>query len=153
MGTDTDRHANGPALAELGSAWERLVVALRRAQSRGGDADGAGLSLSQYQLVRALAGTSGLPPGQLAERAGIAPPTATKMLDGLERDGIVQRSRGVRDRRAVSVRLTAEGRRRLVDKHERIAEHHRWLFADLSDAQRAELERLMHRLTDIIGQL
>ena len=48
----------------------------------------------------------------LAEVAGIAPSTATRILDALERRAIISRSRSDHDRRGVTVSLTAFGRRR-----------------------------------------
>ena len=47
---------------------------------------------------------------ELAEAAAIASPTATRTLDGLERDGLVIRRPSETDRRSVLVELTDEGR-------------------------------------------
>ncbi len=77
-----------------------------------------GLEPQQHQLLLAL---RGLPPDQeptireLAERLQIQHHSAVELVDRLERRGLVRRERGERDRRQVSVRLTAEGRRVLED--------------------------------------
>jgi DNA-binding MarR family transcriptional regulator len=53
--------------------------------------------------------------GSLAEAEGVKPPTMTRLIDGLEREGLVTRESDPADRRAVRVRATAAGRRVLVE--------------------------------------
>jgi DNA-binding MarR family transcriptional regulator len=53
--------------------------------------------------------------GALAEAEGVKPPTMTRLIDGLEREGLVTRESDPADRRAVRVRATAHGRRVLVE--------------------------------------
>lgn len=48
-------------------------------------------------------------PSEIAEQQGISRPTVTGLLDGLERDGIVERISHSNDRRMVMVRLTDSG--------------------------------------------
>lgn len=48
--------------------------------------------------------------GDLAAREGVAPPTLTRMIANLERDGYVLRRPDPRDRRAIRVSLTDRGR-------------------------------------------
>jgi DNA-binding MarR family transcriptional regulator len=47
--------------------------------------------------------------GELAEAEQVEPPTMTRLVDGMERDGYVERSPDPQDRRAVMVRATAKG--------------------------------------------
>jgi DNA-binding MarR family transcriptional regulator len=53
--------------------------------------------------------------GALAEAEGVRPPTMTRLVDGLEREGLVTRESHPADRRAVRVRATANGRRVLIE--------------------------------------
>jgi len=46
---------------------------------------------------------------QVAERCGVTDQTTSRTVDRLTRDGLVRRTRGRRDRRAVHVTLTPEG--------------------------------------------
>jgi len=48
--------------------------------------------------------------GDLAEGLGVRPPTASQLVDALERKGLVERGSDGDDRRAVRIRLSAEGR-------------------------------------------
>jgi DNA-binding MarR family transcriptional regulator len=146
--------------ASFTSALDEFFSAVRRSRARAAREAGAGeLTLSQYQLLAALADEAGnprepeLPVGELAEAAGCAAPTATRMLGGLERDGIVERRPSSSDRRVVTVRLTRRGRR-LVDEKERVVQaKRRALYASLGDSERAQVERLLRRLAGVIEEL
>ena len=102
-------------------ALDRFSQAVRSARGRISSQEGLELTLSQYHLLEALEGTAALPVGRVAEAAGVAPPTATRMLDSLERAGTVRRAHSSDDRRVVMVALTDEGRR-LVCKKRRAVE-------------------------------
>ncbi len=52
-----------------------------------------------------------LTPSGIADSCGVTRATITGLLDGLEQDGLVERTRGSGDRRTMQVRLTAAGRR------------------------------------------
>jgi DNA-binding MarR family transcriptional regulator len=134
-------------------AWDEFVLAVRRAQSRGPTVEGQ-LTLAQYYLLLPLAGRQpSMTPSQLADRAGIAPPTATRLLDGLERAGIVQRARPAHDRRSVLVSLTAEGRERLLRRRREIAARRRRLYERLEPEERAQGGRLLHHLAELLAEL
>ncbi|HET7433685.1 MAG TPA: MarR family transcriptional regulator [Thermoanaerobaculia bacterium] len=69
------------------------------------------LSLSQYNILRILRGArgQGLPCGEIAERMVSRDPDLTRLLDRLEKRGLVERTRGTADRRVVLTTLTADG--------------------------------------------
>ena len=81
------------------------------------------LSASQFHLLEPLATSDGpMAMCALAEAAGVAAPTATRMIDGLVKRGLAERTRpDGGDRRRVEITLTAEGRRLVAAKRERIA--------------------------------
>ncbi len=101
-----------------------------------------GLTWPQAFTVEALAGGA-LTMGELGTRMGVAESTATRILNVLVRDGLVERKPGESDRRQVRASLTAKGRtmaQKLVACRERgIAE----LIAPLSSAQRKNLVAAM----------
>ena len=106
---------------EFTRAWEAFFRATRRARGRStGPLEGSRLTLSQYQLLEALRETPRLPVSELAASAGVAPPTATRMLDALARDGIAERTQCERDRRVVQITLTDNGREAVAAAAERI---------------------------------
>ncbi len=126
-------------------------MAVRRNRARSGGLD-RGLSLSQYHFARPLLAGS-LPAGRLAERFGISPATATQILDGLERQALIERTRQAGDRRTVTITLTDRGRRAIELKRRRLAERRRRLFEGLSDQERSQAERVLRHLAQIIHEL
>lgn len=147
---------NGPTdkaeLASFAEAWEEFVLALRRSQARNRDTAGR-LSLSQWDLLRALDGERGLAVGKLAEAAGITPATTTRVLDGLERTGVVERFRPDGDRRTVMVKLTPEGLRRVKATRRWMARRRQRLFQGLEPVERMPAERMLRSLAEVIDGL
>jgi DNA-binding MarR family transcriptional regulator len=140
--------------ASFTSALDHFFSAVRRSRARIAREAGAGeLTLSQYQLLSALAEVPERPVGELAEAAAVAPPTATRMLDGLERSGIVERRHSTTDRRVVIVRLTGKGRRLVERKEKLVAAKRRALYESLSPSERRQVERLLGRLAEVIEEL
>ena len=83
----------------------------------------------------------------------MAPPTATRMLDGLERAGVVTRRPSEADRRCVNVELTGEGGRLLAEKRDLVTRKRRALFDSLTAEERENAEQLLRRLASVIDDL
>jgi DNA-binding MarR family transcriptional regulator len=144
-------------LEVFASALDEFMRAVRRARGRFAVSDGeeAELSLSQFQLLEplVLAGEGALTVGEAAVQAGISPPSATRMVDALERDGLASRERRADDRRVVQVRATEEGRRRVEAKRAQIAARRLRLFESLSPAEREQAARVLTRLAAAVEDL
>ena len=131
---------------DFDAAWDEFLGAMRRARGRAQqEAEREGLSIAQFQLIYPFADLDrgeGLSVGALAEAAGVAPPTATRTLDGLERQGIVERRPSSEDRRSVRVQLTARGRKLLNRKRALVAKKRDAVYASLAreDRERAPLK-------------
>ena len=68
------------------------------------------LSLTQYNILRILRGSpQGLPSGEIASRMITRDPDVTRLLDRMEKRGLVSRFRESRDRRLVLARITPQG--------------------------------------------
>ena len=68
------------------------------------------LSLTQYNVLRILRGApDGLPCGEVARRLVTREPDITRLLDRMEKRGLISRSRETKDRRTVMTRITASG--------------------------------------------
>jgi DNA-binding MarR family transcriptional regulator len=155
----SDRSARGAppeedlqAATGFADAWDAFVMAVRRAQARG-QKPSEELTLPQYYLLKPLDERGALPLCELAERAGIAAPTATRIIDGLERLQTLRRKRSPKDRRTVLVSLTAKGRRVLERKHRELIERRQRLYEQLDPVERAQSERLLRHLAELLGQL
>ncbi|MEN4918044.1 MarR family transcriptional regulator [Achromobacter spanius] len=105
------------------------------------------LSEGKFVLLFLLHGQpDGLPPHELAERAGVTRATITGLVDGLERDGYVLRQSGQADRRKIAVMLTAKGKTAAARLFK---EHTAWigsLFAGLSGAEQRQLGDLLAKV-------
>ena len=135
------------------AAWTDFLKSIRRARGRVSSRRGLELTMSQYHLLEALADAGDLNVGRLAEAAGVAAPTATRMLDSLERSGVVARRPSSADRRAVTVSLTAKGTHLVAAKREAVEEQRRALYATLDEHERAQAERLLRRLAEAIDEI
>jgi DNA-binding MarR family transcriptional regulator len=72
--------------------------------------DRYGLSGGKFTLLMQLyTAKQDIPPSEFAERANVTRATITGLLDGLERDGLVQRKPHPSDRRMLTVHLTDRG--------------------------------------------
>ncbi len=68
------------------------------------------LSSTQYNVLRILRGSpEGLPCGEVANRMITRDPDVTRLLDRLEKRGLISRCRETKDRRTVMARITTEG--------------------------------------------
>lgn len=104
--------------------------------------------LHQLRALRLLAAQGPMRPGRLAEDLGIAPRSATGVVDALEQRGLVERSPDPHDRRAQVVAPTPQARLVLVDAARAQADAARELVAPLGPHDRAELARLLRLLAD-----
>jgi len=89
-----------------------------------------GLTLAQYNVLRILrgAGQEGLTCGDVANSLIRWDPDVTRLLDGLDRRGLVDRGRDPNDRRVVRARITKAGEVLLGTLDEPVdALHHRQL--------------------------
>jgi len=73
-----------------------------------------GVTGGQVTLLYLISQNPGIGVGALAERERIATPTASGLVDRLERSQLIKRVRSETDRRRVGLTITPAGRRKLV---------------------------------------
>lgn len=86
--------------------------------------------------------------GEIAACIDVSAPTVTRMLDGLERDGLIERRPSTVDRRAVTIDLTEAGRAAELRVRRRIEAKRRRLFEALSPSDREGAARLLKGLAE-----
>lgn len=139
-----------PTDKDMSDAWRAFIGATRRLRTR---LASEGLSVSQLHLLTPLLDSpDGESVGSLADNAEIASPTATRMLDSLERDGVVERRTSSEDRRRVVIRLTEQGRQTLESELERLDVGHQKLFGELSDDERRDTYGVLMRMSERMNQ-
>lgn len=107
-----------------------------------------GITVAQYNVLRILAGAEpdGLCRNEVRDRMLTRMPDMTRLLDRMEEAGLVVRARSWEDRRMVSTRVTARGRRILDDLEPAVAREHRELLGRLGPSR---LKALIEALTAI----
>ena len=92
-----------------------FVALLQAADSLGQEAEqllkAAGLTAAQYNVLRILRGAEpeGLPCRGIGDRMISHDPDMTRLLDRMEKRGLITRERQSDDRRVVKTRITAQG--------------------------------------------
>ncbi len=126
------------ALQRLASALGQDVAELLK---------GSELSAAQYNVLRILrgAGKSGLACGEIAARMIAKDPDITRLLDRLEKRGLVGRARESDDRRVVTTRITAQGLALLTALDGPVLQLHQRQLAGLGEEK---LERLLQLLEE-----
>ena len=138
---------------EFLTGFDALAQAVRRARGANGHAADGGLTLSQYALLEGLADRRAARVQELAAAAGISASTATRILDALERRGIVRRTRSSQDRRAVAVSLTGRGHDLLRAEQDWLRGRQRAFYASLPAAEQEIAPDLLIRLAALIDDL
>ena len=147
------RAANGRASGATGRGDGGAPGANGTGRGANGAGPDAGLTLSQYGLLELLVDRQSARVQELATHAGITPSTATRILDALQRRGVVERTRSDEDRRAVAVSLTEAGRQVVHAEQEWLRGRQRTFYAALAGAEQELAPDLLFRLAALIDEL
>ncbi len=124
-------------VGEFGKAYTRRLCA---------EIQQAGTTPARARLLMALSCGNGAKMAELGVRLGVTPRNITKLVDGLEEEGLVRREAHPDDRRATVVRLTDRGV--LVCKETAMANHQAVarIYEALSSEDRRAFGRILRRL-------
>ena len=111
-----------------------------------------GLRLTQYSVLANVVRTGGLSVTDLAERLAMDRTTLTRNLQPLERQGLIRIAPGT-DRRSRAVEITEEGREAYEAALPRWRAAERQFRRTMSQAEAAELRRLLDRALTSAGDL
>ncbi len=112
------------------------------------------ISPPKYNILRILRGARGspdackhgLPSLDIAERMITRVPDITRLVDGLETEGLVVRKRCTDDRRVVYVGITSKGLALLDQLDKPLQELHRGLLTHLSSKELLEVNQLLVKM-------
>jgi DNA-binding MarR family transcriptional regulator len=139
-----------PSKADLRTA-DRLHSAAIRLLRRLRTADAAtGLSAPRLSALSVVVFRGPLTLSELAAAEQVRPPTTTRLVQHLERDGLVARLPDPGDRRVTRVRATPAGRRLLTAGRERRVRRLADDLARLSAADRRVLTRAVDALWRLV---
>jgi DNA-binding MarR family transcriptional regulator len=146
--TSRKAEARPEALADkLHSSAIHLLRQLRK------EDDASGLSAPRLSALSVVVFGGPLTLGQLAAAEQVKPPTMTRIVTGLEKDGLVQRLGDLQDRRLTLIQATAKGRMVLAAGRARRVEKLASAVRRLSASELAELARATQLLDEIIGSM
>jgi DNA-binding MarR family transcriptional regulator len=129
-----------------------FVALLKTADSLGQDAEqllkSAGLTGAQYNVLRILrgAGPGGLPCSGIGDRMISHDPDMTRLLDRMEKRGVISRERQTDDRRVIKTRVTSHGLDLLKTLDQPVRELHKRQFRHMSAARLKILAGLLEEL-------
>jgi DNA-binding MarR family transcriptional regulator len=104
------------------------------------------LSMTQYYVLRILRGSpEGLPCGEIGSRMITRDPDITRLLDRMEKRGLISRWRETRDRRMVLARISDEGLKLLGRLDDPVREIHRRQMSHLGRAGLQSLSDLLRK--------
>lgn len=102
------------------------------------------LSSTQYNVLRILRGSpDGLPCGEIGNRMITRDPDITRLLDRLEKRGLIGRWREDKDRRVVLAKITSQGLKLLAELDEPMQQMHRNLLGHLGRQRLRALTELL----------
>jgi DNA-binding MarR family transcriptional regulator len=104
------------------------------------------LSVPEWRVLACLMDVEGLSVGELAAMALMKQPGLTKVLDRMERDGLLKRGNTTGDRRRVTLNLTAKGRARARPALRAARAHEAELMRQFTAAQRATIKSALELL-------
>lgn len=107
------------------------------------------LSPTQYNVLRVLRGApDGLPCGEIANRLITRDPDITRLLDRMEKRGLISRCRESRDRRMVLTRIAKPGLEALARLDGPVQETHRSQLGHLGREQLKSLSALLRAVRE-----
>ena len=110
------------------------------------------LSSTQYNVLRILRGApEGLTCGEIAGRMITRDPDITRLLDRLEKRGLISRWREAKDRRVVMARITAEGLKLLGRLDDPVQETQRRQLGHMGKEKLRELAGLLSAARSKVG--
>tara|TARA_R100000322_G_scaffold9788_8_gene6182 strand:+ start:6040 stop:6513 length:474 start_codon:yes stop_codon:yes gene_type:complete len=110
-----------------------------------------GISISNWRVLAVLAVNGSVTMSDIASYAMIEQPTASRMVDRLVADGLVERRKGDADRRVRSLALTDRGRESYAAVRNLAFAHTARALGGLSEAECALLTDLLLRIEANLG--
>jgi DNA-binding MarR family transcriptional regulator len=115
--------------------------------------DASGLSAPRLSALSVVVFGGPVTLGQLARAEQVKPPTMTRIVTGLEKDGLVRREGDERDKRLTRIYATAKGRKVLMAGRARRVELLARAVENLSARQLADLRRGTQLFSELIDSM
>jgi DNA-binding MarR family transcriptional regulator len=132
--------------------YEAHVMLLRSFMSLTALTSGSGLSRARYNVLRILYQDPHhrLQMTDIGTGLGVSPTNVTKMVDGLERDGLVRRVRHDDDKRKTWTELTPEGEKTFEAALPRVLEFTDSVWGELTEDEKRSLVHVLSKLRMVL---
>ena len=132
------------------------LIALRRVLSAADNnvravAKATGLSVQQMIVLQIIEDTTEITPMMIARRAGVAPATATALIEKLAQMDYVSRRRSESDRRKYWVSLTDAGKTALHSAPDPLHQKFSEEFARIPDYEQAMILAALERVANLVS--
>lgn len=111
--------------------------------------EGAGLSVTEWRVLASLSGSAGETIGALSELTLTKQPTLSKIIQRMERQGLVERRAAALDRRQTLVAMTPAGRALAARCVQRALQHQSRVLRPLGARNARTLIRVLRQLIDL----
>ena len=136
------------ALADhLHSAAIHLLRQLRK------EDDASGLSAPRLSALSVVVFGGPLTLGELARAEQVKPPTMTRIVTGLEREGLVKRKGDPHDKRLTHIEATSKGQKVLAAGRARRVKKLATAVSRMEKRELAELRRGVQLLRDVVASM
>lgn len=109
-----------------------------------------GLTTSQLIILQIIANAGKVLPSTVARSARLTQATVTSLVDKLERNGLVTRSRDTEDRRRIWIEVTPAGIHALADSPDLLHDRFRANFRALEDWEQAMIITALERVSTML---
>ncbi|HBN49995.1 MAG: MarR family transcriptional regulator [Thalassospira sp.] len=141
---DTPYLSLGSTLMRVARCWRREIDSTLQSQ---------GLSQTMVMPLIVLNRAAGpVRQGLIADEIGVEGPSLVRVIDALERDGLISRVCDLSDRRAKMVALTAAGKDKAAEIEIILADIRNELTADIDPENLATTLDVMQQLLDKLAQ-
>jgi DNA-binding MarR family transcriptional regulator len=109
-----------------------------------------GLTAPQLTALHAISRLEPVTASVLAQNIHLGQPTVTGIVTRLERRGLIERNRGVRDRRSVNISLTEEGERVLRHAPSLLQDQFLQRLGGLKEWERTQILATLQRIAEMM---
>ncbi|MCM3727484.1 MarR family transcriptional regulator [Neobacillus cucumis] len=117
----------------------------------------AGFNPSEFRVLfliqRANENNSEMKVSEISQKLRVTPPTVTQIINGLEKDGYIERTINPEDRRAVKISLTEAGLKATEQARKKFNETFLGLIDYLGEKDSEQLAELLFKVHDYFNQL
>jgi MarR family transcriptional regulator, 2-MHQ and catechol-resistance regulon repressor len=129
------------------SMWVKLArAAATFGRLTGKDIERYGLTQPQFGVFELLGHLGPLTIGDVSKKMLVTGGCVTVILDNLEKEEVVERTRSTEDRRVIKVQLTEKGRQLFTDVFSQHAQRVTELASVLTETEQAQLAQLLKKL-------